>query len=457
MEMIDDRPKDELKEYRKTLKGLTGVEQNALVNLVKSAGVEPDVFDWDTVDKSLSFEEMRNSVIEQLKKLGRGMELLEKDIDKQQVKDEVDHYEQMMNELEKKEQTRLEKAMLGKIISQQSQIAEQIYNQKQLIFQEVDGWSVGTSQLTWNTLFFLMNIGRHNILNIGKQGIGKTRATKELIEWLEMPIKTHMMKGRYTPKRFYMELKEHQEDNICVDEFGWVMDNKEIWDMLKQALLGDEIGWHTSKEENLEEAFKIKGSILFNSNRWRRNEDFFALADRCYTHLIKQTNEQIIAKRKNARKWKPNMPIWALIRNRILLIRNEKVRTELTDLEKDLLDSFIEQELKKLGFGFHPETSFRVYDKAEAVFLKMKLLFGKLDTDIIEKSKEIIKNYITLEQKESVVLKIINSYKGEVSKGILYDEMMSELKISLRTAQRYLAKLLEQNIVKELNARTISI
>ena len=181
-------------------------------------------------------------------------------------------------------------------------------NKQKEFLEEINKYSPFTEKLTLSTLMAI-NQGIH-ILNVGKTGIGKTRNTEELLNLLKIPHQ--LVAGHISPKAFFEILKK--DGIIIVDEGATLLSDITINNLLLNALWNGKVEWKNNKEEL---SHNFKGTILFNTNKINNNEIMDALTDRIFTNKINLNSEQIKTKIMSGKNYKPNMKIWAEIKERV--------------------------------------------------------------------------------------------------------------------------------------------
>lgn len=179
---------------------------------------------------------------------------------------------------------------------------------KEEILEEIKKYSPYTERITLSTLMAI-NQGIH-ICNIGTSGIGKTRNTEELLNLIK--ISHSLVAGHESPKAFFNELKK--DGIIIVDEGATILSEPAIQNLLLNALWNGKVDWKNDRTENIHH---FKGLIIFNVNQTRNNEIMTALMDRIFYNKISLTSEQVKEKILSGRNYKPNMKIWAEIKERI--------------------------------------------------------------------------------------------------------------------------------------------
>lgn len=191
-----------------------------------------------------------------------------------------------------------------------------IFNEKQSpdtkkeILEEITRFSPHSEVLTLSTLMAVSE-GIH-ICNVSPPGQGKSHNTVELLRLLRIPFS--LIAGHTTPRRFFTEL---QRDGILVvDEGATILSDRNIINLLLNALWNGKVEWRNNKEV-LQHNFR--GIIIFNVNKLSHTGLTEALKDRIFVNDFNLTNSQIKDKILSARDYKPNIKIWAEIRERLNL------------------------------------------------------------------------------------------------------------------------------------------
>lgn len=198
---------------------------------------------------------------------------------------------------------------------------------KEQILEEISKYSPHSERLTLSTLMAI-NQGTH-ILNVGKEGTGKTYNTNELLNLLK--IKHFSVTGHISPKAFYEILKE--DGVIVVDEGADLLSEAVVINLLLNALWDGNVEWRNNREIL---THKFKGTILFNTNKVENSPIMKALKDRVFTNEIELGSEQIKDKILSGKDYEPNFKIWAEIKERLYK------KSELSEQEKNSLYHLIE-------------------------------------------------------------------------------------------------------------------
>ena len=199
---------------------------------------------------------------------------------------------------------------------------------KEDILNEIKAYSPKSEILTLSTLMVLNQ--KINICNVGNAGIGKSRNTEELLNLLKIPHS--LVAGHITPRAFFDILKK--DGIIIVDEGATILSDNIIQNLLLNALWNGKVEWKNNREEY---THYFKGKILFNTNDLTNNPLMKALTDRIFTNRVELNSDQIKEKILSGKDYKPNIKMWAEIRERVM-----KEKTELSEQEKERLYQIIE-------------------------------------------------------------------------------------------------------------------
>jgi hypothetical protein len=193
-------------------------------------------------------------------------------------------------------------------------------DKKQLILNEISHFSPHSEVLTLSTLMAI-NQGVH-ICNISPPGQGKSRNTVELLRLLRIPFS--LIAGHTTPRQFFSELEK--DGIIIVDEGATILSDKNIINLLLNALWNGNVEWKNNKEIK---SHYFQGVIIFNVNKLSNTGLTEALKDRIFVNEVNLTSQQIKDKILSSKDYKPNMKVWAEIRERLEMdIISEKLTSK---------------------------------------------------------------------------------------------------------------------------------
>lgn len=217
--------------------------------------------------------------------------------------------EKVENRLFKEIEVKVEKVEKVEVEIEEEQIPQED-ELKSSILEEISRYSPHSEVLTLSTLLAVSQ-GVH-ICNISPPGQGKSRNTVELLKLLRIPFS--LIAGHTTPRQFFNELQK--DGIIIVDEGATILSDKNIINLLLNALWNGKVEWKNNKELLTHE---FQGIIVFNVNKMSNTALTEALKDRIFVNEIKLNSEQIKEKIISARDYNPNMQIWAEIRERLEL------------------------------------------------------------------------------------------------------------------------------------------
>jgi hypothetical protein len=218
---------------------------------------------------------------------------------------------------------------------------------KPAILQEIKDFSPYCETTTLLTLFCLSH-WKHG-LNISPRGQGKSRSTRELLDFLRIPyIKIN---GRVTARSLFNKLKG--DGIILIDESARILSDPQVQDLLLSALLGEEFSWDTSREAH---QHQFKGIIVCNANNFSNsNETKSAILDRTLTNRFSLDEKQISEKIDSQKNYTPNLETWRVIIEKLGMVeickkfpeiealgdrKNEQAKISKDDLFKTLLDKY---------------------------------------------------------------------------------------------------------------------
>ena len=251
---------------------------------------------------------------------------------------------------------------------------------------------------------------------------GKSRNTVELLKMLRIPF--NLIAGHTTPRQFFSVL---QKDGILVvDEGATILSDKNIINLLLNALWNGKVEWKNNKELLTHD---FKGIIIFNVNVLSNTGLSEALKDRIFVNDIRLTSDQIKDKIMSGKDYQPNMRIWAEIRERLRLdsdivskLGHTKCPQDLTVLDannpnnEELCDGskisdIVQQRLYHLIENGDEVKSVREMNKLKNIGLFSYLLVGDLSlVDYFRKTDEVWK-IINMPIKKSEKIKLIADAK----------------------------------------------
>lgn len=199
------------------------------------------------------------------------------------------------------------------------------------ILEEISKYSPNSERLTLSTLMAINQ--KIHILNVGREGIGKTRNTEELLNLLKIPHS--LIAGHYSPKAVYEILEK--DGIVVIDEGADLLSDKTTLNLLLNALWNGECEWVNNRESH---KHHFTGILIFSTNKVENTPLMNALKDRVFTNYVELTSEQIKEKILSGRTYKPDMKIWAEIKERI--IQNKKDISDIPAGENEKIYHLIE-------------------------------------------------------------------------------------------------------------------
>jgi len=328
--------------------------------------------------------------------------------------------------------------------------------QIKLLIDEINAWCHKTELYTWLTVFHLCGKNKFNVLNHSTSpGLGKSHGSKNLIEFLwkngteELHKNNiHLMIGKFTPKRFYQELKDFKEAHIVIDESSNLLRSQDIVDMLKDALYSGNVGWKTTRDDDHDDDFKFSGSLIFNTNSFGKNNDVRAIRDRCYYTNLNLTVEEHIEKRKQARVYTPNTVIWTDVKKRIKKAQKSKVT--LTQEEADKVEAFVDKQLLTFGKSYKVASQ-RCWHRTGELFLRAKKFFGELDEETFSFLEKMSQPLIVPDNPINMVFRIMENHENKVEKIKLVREFAEASGYSERNARRIIDSHISDGVLKSDN------
>jgi hypothetical protein len=382
----------------------TKLQKQILIEMLKRKNPEYDEqqIDFDSeLDTSLSFGENFSKMCVFYPNLFEGMVI----------------DESMLISYEREERQNAEEHLLSQIKTQP------ILDQAEII-NEIERYVYKGEIFTYSTLFALS--GRVNIINYGGVGLGKSRATKELLEMLEIP-KVIVVSGYITAKRFFNIIKRYNDCVILFDEGDLILDNKIITNMLKSVLTCGEMVWETNDEES---RVKFEGNLIVNCNSNKFNK---GIEDKLLVNTMSLTSDEIKEKIL-LKEEKPNMELWNKIKARIVYARNSNISLN----EKD--QQLIYQYIGSIPYFNSYRLKYRIFD----VFLGLKMLFGELNPEVFRLGIKLSQYYIS-----NSFSNIKNLVKNGMTKEEVLDAIMSAKDISRRQAYNILNAEINRGLLRE--------
>lgn len=281
--------------------------------LCKKYGIAEDVFDvkayWDS---TLEYHENLEAIEEELKKISPEAPV---EMSAKQISDETKRFEQ-------------EEFVRGQ--REKQQYLEELFNgvkqrdgEANELLEEIRKFNPNCEKLTLSTLMAI-NQGV-NVINLSPAGYGKSRATKELLDLLEIPYTE--ISGHKAPTDFYEAMK-NSKGLVLIDESATLLKNNEILNLLLSALWTKKIAWRDDEAT-------VEANIIFNTNSLPNTPFMAALKDRCQFNQLRLGSEKIKEKLLSDFDYFPNKLIWTKIKNNVFY------KTDLTPEEVDKIKETI--------------------------------------------------------------------------------------------------------------------
>jgi hypothetical protein len=262
------------------------------------------------------------------------------------------------------------------------------------ILEEIRQFNPHLERLTLSTLM-AVNQGI-NVINLSPAGYGKSRGTKELLDFLNIPYSE--LTGHLAPTDFFARLRDAR-GLVVIDESATLLREPEILNLLLGALWGGVISWR-------DESAKVQCNIIFNTNSLPNSPFVDALKDRTHFNRLRLDSEKIRAKLISSFDYTPNKGAFAHIR------RNIFIKAELTEDERSKLKEVLRAATSK---------SVRDRGRLEAQARFCKALFGSID---------FVKLFVDIDATTAILM------SGELSRAEKVKQIAEAEGVSVRTAQR---------------------
>jgi len=325
-----------------------------------------------------------------------------------------------------------------KVVNIHAQAEEDLLNnlngEPKLDFKEIHryllDYNIHAEHYTYSSLFALMS--DVVVINYGGPGTGKTRATKELFERLQVP-RVIVLSGYFTFRGFIQTLKKYNGFCIVFDDADIVLQNKDISNALKSLLTNRKIYYVTSKGV---EEFDFSGSIILNVNEYKFGK---FIEDKVFLNELTLTTEQIKDKIR-AKKFREVREIWEMIRDRIVYARHYP--EVLTEEEKALADNYI----LSLPYLF----SVRTHDRFYQILLGLKNLYGCINREIFEFAKNLLSKYLRFDEITAFLCE-----REEINRKELAERIAQAKSISIRQARNIIKKMIDDGLLYPVNRRIL--
>jgi hypothetical protein len=423
---------------------LHALEVEALKEISKAAGGDPEKVEKNIIDHRLSFEQNKRVVREWLKGEGKAVDMRSEMVADKELQTKM--VEALQAEIEAKESVKY-KAVIGK----KDDINNKIAVCRLDIIKEISAYNPYMENVTYSTLFACMNgkMGKQktNVINMGKHGIGKSRGTSDLLKKLDISDAV-IITGFMTPKKVYQTLKANFTSIVCFDEAENIMNDEMSMFILRPAMFGGQVSWLSSKGDAIDN-FSFKGTVIANMNHFGVTEAAAApLFDRTLFNNTNLDNKHIIEKIQSANTYKMNEEVWQVIKDKITLIRNEGIE-ELTPEEDKYVMDFIVS-VANNATVFNKSLSARARGRAFLVARCLKSLFLGLDDTVKEVFKQIAKPYISTDDADDICVRILTQ-KPDLTRKQLTEIIAEQKQISERQATRMVSAAIERNILVAIN------
>lgn len=325
--------------------------------------------------------------------------------------------------------------------------AEQIYtyfNQQNL----------GCEHLTLLSQFGFFGISTKFMFE-GSGGIGKSRSSTEQIERWKPKFddnRIRVLSGHFSPLQFYEILHNHKDrkDLLVIDEGFFITNDDNIKQMLRDALFRGVVYWQSKSKlaEHLPEQFQYDGSIIINTNQFGKREDpsTCAFLDRLIVFKLVLSNEQIIEKIQNSRKFKVDEALEQEMINRVIAVRSGMVKEELTEQDKDYVYQFVTNEIKFLS-TIYSKISFRTIQKCELLYKCFKTYFGGFSEYTKNWYEQVAKQIIKGNTTENFIIATIKRGNGRIKCSELKDMIMEHYGVGRTQAYDKIAQLREAGLI----------
>ena len=426
------------------------LEVEALKEIAKAAGGDPEKVEKSIIDHRLSFDQNKRIVREWLKAEGKAVDMRSEMVAEKELQTKMT--EALQAEIEAKEAVKYS-AVVGK----KEDINRKIKGIRLDIIKEITEYNPYMENVTYATLFACMNgkIGKQktNVINMGKHGIGKSRSTSDLLTKLEITDAV-IVRGFMTPKKVYETLKQNFCSIVCFDEAENIMNDEMAMFILRPAMFGGTVSWLSMKGDAID-TFDFKGTIIANMNHFGVTEAAAApLFDRTLFNSTNLDNKHIIEKIQSAQGYKMNEEVWRVIKDKITLIRNEGIEELTPDEEKYVMKNIVK--VANNATVFNKSLSARARSRAFLVARCMKSLFLELDPTVLAVYEQIVKPYISTDDADDICVRILTQ-KPDLTRKQLTEIIAEQKQISERQATRMVSAAIERGILMGVNRSKVVV
>jgi len=426
------------------------LEVEALKDIAKAAGADEKKVETVIIDQRLTFDQNKRVLKDWLKGEGKAVDMRSEMVADKELSTRM--IDALQEDIEKKETAKYQ-AIAGR----KDSINQKIEVMREDIIKEISAYNPYMENVTYSTLFACMN-GKQgkqktNVINMGKQGIGKSRGTSDLLKKLDI-IDAVIIRGFMTPKKLYETLKQNFCSIVCFDEAENIMNDEMSMFILRPALYGGKVSWLTMKGDTID-AFDFKGTIIANMNHFGVTDAAAApLFDRTLFNGTNLDNKHVVEKIKSAQTYRMNEDVWAIIKDKITLIRTDGVE-ELTPDESQYVMDFIIN-IANNATVFNKSLSARARTRAILVARCMKSLFLRFDDKVKEVYEKIAKPYIATDDADDICVRILTQ-KPDLTRKQLTEIIALQKQISERQACRMVSAALDRGILVAINRVKIQV
>jgi len=429
---------------------LHSLEVEALREIAKAAGGDPEKVEASIIDHRLSFDQNKRVVREWLKAEGKAVDMRSEMVAEKEL--ETKMTEALQAELEKKEAAKYS-AVSGK----KADINKKIGRIREDIIKEISAYNPYMENVTYSTLFACMNgkMGKQktNVINMGKHGIGKSRSTSDLLTKLDITDAV-IVRGFMTPKKVYETLKQNFCSIVCFDEAENIMNDEMSMFILRPAMFGGVVSWLSMKGDAID-TFNFTGTVIANMNHFGVTDAAAQpLFDRTLFNNTNLDNKHIIEKIQSAQGYAMNEEVWRVIKDKITLIRNEGIDELTPDEEQYVMDYIIK--VANNATVFNKSLSARARSRAMLVARCMKSMFLELDDTTKKVYEAIAKPYISTDDADDICVRILMQ-KPDLTRKQLTEIIAEQKQISERQATRMISAAIERNILTAINRSKVVI
>jgi len=420
------------------------LEVEALKEISKAAGGDPEKVEKSIIDHRLSFDQNKRVVREWLKGEGKAVDMRSEMVADKELQSKM--VEALQAEIEAKESVKY-KAVIGK----KADINNKIGLSRLDIIKEISDYNPYMENVTYSTLFACMNgkMGKQktNVINMGKHGIGKSRGTSDLLKKLDISDAV-IITGFMTPKKVYQTLKSNFASIVCFDEAENIMNDEMSMFILRPAMFGGQVSWLSSKGDAIDN-FAFKGTVIANMNHFGVTDAAAQpLFDRTLFNNTNLDNKHIIEKIQSANTYKMNEEVWQVIKDKITLIRNEGIEQLTPEEDKYVMDFIVR--VANHATVFNKSLSARARGRAFLVARCLKSLFLEMDDKVKELFEKIAKPYISTDDADDICVRILTQ-KPDLTRKQLTEIIAEQKQISERQATRMVSAAIERNTLLAIN------